>query len=43
LLERPRADSQYADQARDSGIGLEIWDRESLVERTAGSLDIGVA
>jgi hypothetical protein len=33
----------YCDQARGSGSGLEIWDRESLVERIAGSLDIGVA
>ena len=32
----------YCDQARGSGIGLEIWDRESLVERIAGGLDIGV-
>lgn len=37
------AAQNYADQARDSGSGLEIWDRESLVERIAGSLDIGVA
>lgn len=37
------APQNYADQARASGIGLEIWDRESLVERIAGGLDIGVA
>ncbi|HUF09997.1 MAG TPA: hypothetical protein VMO47_11790 [Rhodothermales bacterium] len=37
------AAQNYCDQARGSGIGLEIWDRESLLERIAGGLDIGVA
>ena len=37
------AAQNYCDQARDAGIGLEIWVRESLVERIVGALDIGVA
>ena len=36
------AAQNYCDQARDAGIALEIWDRESLVERIVRSLDIGV-
>jgi hypothetical protein len=37
------AAQNYCEQARGSGIGLDIWDRESLVDRIAGGLDIGVA
>lgn len=37
------AAQNYCDQTRDAGIGLEIWDRESLVERIVRALHIGVA
>lgn len=37
------AAQNYCDQARDAGIGLEIWDREALIERIVRALDIGVA
>jgi hypothetical protein len=37
------AAQNYCDQMRDTGIGLEIWDRESLVERLVRAFDIGVA
>ena len=37
------AAQNYCDQTRDAGIGLEIWDRESLVERIVRALDVGVA
>lgn len=37
------AAQNYADQAIGSGVGLEIWDRESLVQRIIGALDIGIA
>jgi len=37
------AAQNYCDQTRDAGSGLEIWDRESLLERIVRALDIGVA
>lgn len=37
------AAQNYCDQASGSDVGLEIWDRESLVQRIIGALDIGVA
>jgi hypothetical protein len=37
------AAQNYCDRARDAGIALDIWDRESLVERIVRALDVGVA
>ncbi len=39
----PLAAQNYCDQALTSGVPLEVWDRESLIQRITTALEIGVA